>query len=60
MTTEHGHESIRERVTGALDRAQEKLDNLSRDPDDAPGVEAEAKRHRELMGEDQPTSPNES
>lgn len=62
MTTEHQqeqeHEGIRQRVTGALDRAQEKLDNLSRDPRDAAGVEAEAKRHREQLGEPEPDSPN--
>lgn len=59
MTTENEHESLRERVSGALDRAQEKLDNLSRDPKDAAEVEAEAQRHREQLGEPEPGSPND-
>lgn len=61
MTTEHEHEheGLGERVSGALDRAQEKLDNLSRDPKDTAGVAAEAKRHREQMGESEPGSPKE-
>lgn len=58
MTTDHEHEGIRERVSEALDRAQDKLDNLSRDPADAAGVDAEAKRHREQMDETEPGSPN--
>lgn len=56
MAAEHEHEGLRERFSGALDRAQKGLDDLSRDPDDAAGLEAEAERHREQMGEPQPGS----